>query len=132
MSLNNLLKGVAMKVVITKPMCVLGDNKDIVRFEPSTPDNPFVETSHAVYSRLKRANAVRLYQEQFDEQKEETKIGEQENTEIIAFDTNAAEKLDKQKEDVEINGKEEIETIASEKPKVVKASKPSTNSTKKA
>ncbi|WP_413154849.1 hypothetical protein [Bartonella sp. cb54] len=121
-----------MKAVITKPMCVLGDNKDIVRFEPSTPDNPFVETSHAVYSRLKRANAVRLYQEQFDEQKEETKIGEQENTEIIAFDTNAAEKLDKQQEDVEVNGKEERETIASAKPKAVKASKPSTDSTKKA
>ncbi|WP_336288717.1 hypothetical protein, partial [Bartonella sp. CB60] len=92
-----------MKVVITKPMCVLGDNKDVIRFEPSTPDNPFVETSHAVYSRLKRANAVRLYQEQFDEQKEETKIGEQENTEIIVSDTDAAEKLDEQKEDTEIN-----------------------------
>ncbi|WP_413154831.1 hypothetical protein [Bartonella sp. cb54] len=130
-----------MKVVITKPMCVLGDNKDIVRFEPSTPDNPFVETSHAVYSRLKRANAVRLCQEQFDEQKEETKIGEQENTEIIVSDTDAAEKLDEQKEDTEINGKEERETTVSEKSnvvkdskssKVVKASKPSTDSTKKA
>ncbi|WP_455475000.1 hypothetical protein [Bartonella sp. B30(2025)] len=103
-----------MKVVITKPMCVLGDNKSIVRFEPSVLDNPFVEVSHAVYARLKRANAARLYQEdecvasgkeqQFDEQKENTNISEQEAS----------------------------ETAVSEKPKAVKASKPSTDFPKKA
>ncbi|WP_244428351.1 hypothetical protein [Bartonella bovis] len=48
-------------MVITKPMCVLGDNKDTVRFEPSTKSNPFVEIFSQVYDRLKRAGAVRLY-----------------------------------------------------------------------
>ncbi|WP_158244966.1 hypothetical protein [Bartonella bovis] len=50
-----------IKVVITKPMCVLGDNKDTVRFELSSPNNPFVEIFSQVYDRLKRAGAVRLY-----------------------------------------------------------------------
>ncbi len=49
-----------MKTVITKPMCVVGDNKSTVRFEPSTPNNPFVEVSNQVYVRLKRANAQNL------------------------------------------------------------------------
>ncbi|WP_375629853.1 hypothetical protein [Bartonella sp. TT67HLJMS] len=50
-----------MKAVITKPMCVVGDNKSTVRFEPSTPNNPFVEVSNQVYARLKRANAVKPF-----------------------------------------------------------------------
>ncbi|WP_330168788.1 hypothetical protein [Bartonella grahamii] len=50
-----------MKVIITKPMCVVGDNKSTVRFEPSTPNNPFVEVSNQVYARLKRANAVKPF-----------------------------------------------------------------------
>ncbi|AGF74129.1 hypothetical protein BAnh1_02420 [Bartonella australis AUST/NH1] len=50
-----------MKAVITKPMCVVGDSKSTVRFEPSTPDNPFVEVSHHVYARLKRANAAKPF-----------------------------------------------------------------------
>ncbi|WP_273791436.1 MULTISPECIES: hypothetical protein [unclassified Bartonella] len=52
-----------MKAVITKPMCVVGDNKSTVRFEPSTPNNPFVEVSNQVYARLKRANAAKLFVE---------------------------------------------------------------------
>ncbi len=39
-------KEAMMKAVITKPMCVVGDNKSTVRFEPSTPNNPFVEVSN--------------------------------------------------------------------------------------
>ncbi len=39
-------KGAIMKAVITKPMCVVGDNKSTVRFELSTPNNPFVEVSN--------------------------------------------------------------------------------------
>ncbi|WP_317994064.1 hypothetical protein [Bartonella gliris] len=50
-----------MKAVITKPMCVVGDNKSTVRFEPSTPNNPFVEVSNQVYARLKRANAAKPF-----------------------------------------------------------------------
>ncbi|MDD9329513.1 MAG: hypothetical protein PV354_03585 [Bartonella sp.] len=50
-----------MKAVITKPMCVVGDNKSTVRFEPSTPNNPFVEVSNQVYARLKRANAAKSF-----------------------------------------------------------------------
>ncbi len=49
-----------MKAVITKPMCVVGDNKSTVRFEPLPPNNPFVEVSNQVYARLKRANAQNL------------------------------------------------------------------------
>ncbi|WP_254492899.1 hypothetical protein [Bartonella sp. B1099] len=52
-----------MKVIITKPMCVVGDNKSTVRFEPSTSSNPFVEISNQVYARLKRANAVKPFVE---------------------------------------------------------------------
>ncbi len=54
-------KGAMMKVIITKPMCVVGDNKSTVRFEPSTPNNPFVEVSNQVYARLKRANAAKPF-----------------------------------------------------------------------
>ncbi|WP_273783658.1 hypothetical protein [Bartonella sp. AU15XJBT] len=50
-----------MKAIITKPMCVVGDNKSTVRFEPSTPNNPFVEVSNQVYTRLKRANAAKPF-----------------------------------------------------------------------
>ncbi|WP_375677629.1 hypothetical protein, partial [Bartonella sp. AS69XJJH] len=32
-----------------------------VRFEPSTPNNPFVEVSNQVYARLKRANAAKPF-----------------------------------------------------------------------
>ncbi|AQX20163.1 hypothetical protein [Bartonella sp. WD16.2] len=52
-----------VQVVITRPMCVLGDNKATVRFEPSTKSNPFVEVSYQVYDRLKRAGAAKLYQQ---------------------------------------------------------------------
>ncbi|ALE02883.1 hypothetical protein [Bartonella ancashensis] len=52
-----------MKAIITRPMCVIGDNKDIIRFEPSTPNTPFVEISSIVYARLKRANAAKPFQE---------------------------------------------------------------------
>ncbi|WP_208541342.1 hypothetical protein [Bartonella capreoli] len=52
-----------VQVVITRPMCVLGDNKTIVRFEPSTKSKPFVEVSYQVYCRLKRAGAAKIYQE---------------------------------------------------------------------
>ncbi|GAA5110927.1 hypothetical protein [Bartonella jaculi] len=50
-----------MKAIITKPMCVLGDNKSTIRFETSTPSNPFVEVSNQVYARLKRANAAKPF-----------------------------------------------------------------------
>ncbi|WP_455478696.1 hypothetical protein V3565_02230 [Bartonella sp. B10] len=103
-----------MKIVITKPMCVLGDNKDVVRFESSTSDNPFVEVSHQVYARLKRANAAKLYQEE----------------ECVAAST--GQQLDEQKEDTKVSKQESAETIVSEKFKTVKASKPSTDSKKKA
>lgn len=52
-----------MKVIITKPMCVVGDNKSTVRFETSTLNNPFVEVSNQVYARLKRANAAKPFVE---------------------------------------------------------------------
>ncbi|MBA9083467.1 MULTISPECIES: hypothetical protein [Bartonella] len=52
-----------VQVVITRPMCVLGDNKTTVRFEPSTKSEPFVEVSYQVYSRLKYAGAAKLYQQ---------------------------------------------------------------------
>ncbi|WP_254475266.1 hypothetical protein [Bartonella sp. B1098] len=52
-----------MKAIITKPMCVVGDNKSTIRFEPSTSSNPFVEISNQVYARLKRANAAKPFVE---------------------------------------------------------------------
>ncbi|MCZ2204008.1 hypothetical protein [Bartonella sp. A05] len=52
-----------MKAIITKPICVLGDERSIVRFEPSSSNIPFVEISRTVYARLKRANAAKPYQE---------------------------------------------------------------------
>ncbi|WP_142417244.1 hypothetical protein [Bartonella massiliensis] len=52
-----------MKAIITKPMCVVGDNKSTVRFETSTLNNPFVEISNQVYARLKRANAAKPFVE---------------------------------------------------------------------
>ncbi|WP_455474706.1 hypothetical protein [Bartonella sp. B30(2025)] len=102
-----------MKVVITKPMCVLGDDKDVIRFEPSVLDNPFVEVSHAVYARLKRANAARLYQED----------------ECVA--SGKGQQLDEQKENTNISEQEASETAVSEKPKAIKDFKPSTDSKKK-
>ncbi|WP_375613731.1 MULTISPECIES: hypothetical protein [unclassified Bartonella] len=50
-----------MKAVITTSMCVVGDNKSAVRFEPLPPNNPFVEVSNQVYARLKRANAAKPF-----------------------------------------------------------------------
>ncbi|WP_455481266.1 hypothetical protein V3564_02580 [Bartonella sp. B12(2025)] len=106
-----------MKAVITRSMCVFGDNKSTVRFEPSTLDNPFVEISNTVYARLKRANAARLYQEE----------------QFIA--TDVEQQLDKDTKtgsETEISKQESVETAISEKSKAVKASKPSMDSPKKA
>ncbi|ATO57156.1 hypothetical protein [Bartonella sp. 1-1C] len=52
-----------MKAIITKPMCVVGDNKSTIHFKQSTPNNPFVEISNQVYARLKRANAAKPFVE---------------------------------------------------------------------
>ncbi|WP_455480112.1 hypothetical protein V4B17_03650 [Bartonella sp. B23] len=103
-----------MKVVITRSMCVFGDNKSTVRFDPSTSDNPFVEASNQVYARLKRANAAHIYQEE----------------QCIAADPeqpiNWKTETDSHKE---ISKKKETETIVS---KDAKAFKPSMDSPKKA
>ncbi len=110
-------KGAMMKAVITKPMCVVGDNKSTVRFEPSTPNNPFVEVSNQVYARLKRANAVKPF---------------------IGVKTTA--KTDKTVEQIKQIKQEAVQTSSEpvteetllEKPKESKTSKSSTPTPKKA
>ncbi|WP_375616755.1 hypothetical protein [Bartonella sp. AP58NXGY] len=105
-----------MKVIITKPMCVVGDNKSTVRFETSTPNNPFVEISNQVYAHLKRTNAAKPFFEvktkiKPDKEVEQIKQIEQEHnqtsTETVTEETSL------------------------EKPKASKASKPSTSTQKK-
>ncbi|VEJ45772.1 hypothetical protein [Bartonella vinsonii] len=106
-----------MKAVITKPMCVVGDNKSTVRFEPSTPNNPFVEISNQVYARLKRANAVKPFVEVKTTAKLEKPVKQVEKVE---------------KEIVQTSTEPVVEEIAPEQPKASKASKPSTPTPKKA
>ncbi|OPB29822.1 hypothetical protein [Bartonella sp. WD12.1] len=77
-----------VQVVITRPMCVLGDNKATVRFEPPTKSKPFVEVSYQVYDRLKRAGAVKLYQQWLAQNvNEKPKPNEQE----VSVDVNTQE-----------------------------------------
>ncbi|WP_375686505.1 MULTISPECIES: hypothetical protein [unclassified Bartonella] len=102
-----------MKVIITKPMCVVGDNKSTVRFETSTPNNPFVEISNQVYARLKRANAAKPFVEI------KTKIKPDKGVEQI-------------KQIEQEPNQTSTEETSLEKPKVSKASKLSTPTPKKA
>ncbi|WP_375684805.1 hypothetical protein [Bartonella sp. AP1QHHD] len=106
-----------MKAVITKPMCVVGDNKSTVRFEPSTPNNLFVEVSNQVYARLKRANAAKPFVDV------QTKIKPDKTIEQIK----QIEKESNQK-----STESAAEEIPLEQPKTPKASKPSTSTPKKA
>ncbi|ENN91931.1 hypothetical protein [Bartonella bovis] len=111
-----------VQAVITRPMCVLGDNKATVRFEPSTPSNPFVEISSQVYDRLKRAGAAKLYQEWLSQTVEEKpKPNEQE----VSTDVDTQEVT----QVVEETEQTSIET--DEQSKKTKASKSSTRGTKK-
>ncbi|WP_039761437.1 hypothetical protein [Bartonella queenslandensis] len=106
-----------MKVIITKPMCVVGDNKSTVRFETSTPNNPFVEISNQVYARLKRANAAKAFVDV------KTKIKPDKTIEHIKH---------VEKEPNQIASETVTEETSLEKPKASKASKPSTSNPKKA
>ncbi len=110
-------KEAMMKAVITKPMCVVGDNKSTVRFEPSTPNNPFVEVSNQVYARLKRANAVKPFVDV------QTKIKPDKTIEHIK---------QVEKEPNQILSETVTEETSLEKPKESKASKPLTPTPKKA
>ncbi|GAA5100490.1 hypothetical protein [Bartonella acomydis] len=105
-----------MKVIITKPMCVLGDNKSTVHFEPSTSSNPFVEISNQVYARLKRANAVKPFVEIKTTTKSEKVI---EQTKPI------------EKKVIQTSSKLEAEETLLQQTKTPKVSKPSTPSAKK-
>ncbi|WP_375620509.1 MULTISPECIES: hypothetical protein [unclassified Bartonella] len=106
-----------MKAVITKPMCVVGDNKSTVRFEPSTPNNPFVEVSNQVYARLKRANAVKPF------------IG----VKTTAKTDKAVEQIKQIKQEaVQTSSEPVTKEIPLEQPKASKASKSSTPTPKKA
>ncbi|WP_273789926.1 hypothetical protein [Bartonella sp. ML70XJBT] len=105
-----------MKAVITKPMCVIGDNKSTVRFEPSTPNNPFVEVSNQVYARLKRANAVKPFVESRTTIKSEKVIEQTKPTE---------------KEVVQTSSEPSAEETSLQQTKTPKVSKPSTPPAKK-
>lgn len=117
MSLNDTFKGAIMKAVITKPMCVVGDNKSTVRFEPSTSNNPFVEVSNQVYARLKRANAAKLFVDVKTTEKPEKAVEQIKQIE---------------QEVVQTSSESAIEKISLEQPKVSKVSKSSTPTSKKA
>ncbi|WP_375680052.1 MULTISPECIES: hypothetical protein [unclassified Bartonella] len=106
-----------MKAVITKPMCVVGDNKSTVRFEPSTPNNPFVEVSNQVYARLKRSNAAKPFVDV------QIKIKPDKTIEHIK---------QIEQEAVQTSTESAAEEIPLEQPKTPKASKPSTSTPKKA
>ncbi|ENN94575.1 hypothetical protein [Bartonella vinsonii] len=106
-----------MKAVITKPMCVVGDNKSTIRFEPSTQTTPFVEISNQVYARFKRANAVKPFLEVKATAKLEKPVKQVEQVE---------------KEIVQTSTEPVIEEIAPEQPKTSKTSKSSTPTPKKA
>ncbi|WP_273719330.1 MULTISPECIES: hypothetical protein [Bartonella] len=106
-----------MKAIITKPMCVVGDNKSTVRFETSTPNNPFVEISNQVYARLKRANAAKPFVDV------KTKIKPDKTIEQIK---------QVEKEPNQTSSETVTEEPSFEKPKAPKASKPSTSTPQKA
>ncbi|WP_375622664.1 MULTISPECIES: hypothetical protein [unclassified Bartonella] len=106
-----------MKAVITKLMCVVGDNKSTVRFEPSTQNNPFVEVSNQVYARLKRANAAKPFVE----------------VKTTAKTDKAVEQIKPiEQEAVQTSTETAAKEIPLEQPKTPKASKPSTSTPKKA
>ncbi|WP_375655084.1 MULTISPECIES: hypothetical protein [unclassified Bartonella] len=106
-----------MKAVITKPMCVVGDNKSTVRFEPSTPNNPFVEVSNQIYARLKRANAAKLLVE----------------AKMVAKPDKAIEQIKQiEQEATQTSSEPMTEETSLEKPKASKVSQSSTPTLKKA
>ncbi len=110
-------KGAIMKAVITKPMCVVGNNKSTVRFEVSTPNNPFVELSNQVYARLKRANAAKPFVDV------KTKIKPDKGVEQIK---------QIEQEAVQTSTKSVTKKTSLEKPKASKVSQSSTPTLKKA
>ncbi|WP_208441552.1 hypothetical protein [Bartonella raoultii] len=50
-----------MKVIITKPTCIIGNNKHTIRFEASTPSHPFLEVFNQIYAHFKHANAAKPF-----------------------------------------------------------------------
>ncbi|GAA4666508.1 hypothetical protein [Bartonella pachyuromydis] len=101
-----------MKAIITKPMCVVGDNKSTVRFETSTLNNPFVEVSNQVYARLKRANAAKPFVD----------------VKTTAKPDKAVEQIKQiEQEAAQTSSETETEEIPLEQPKASKASKSPTS-----
>ncbi|AQX19909.1 hypothetical protein [Bartonella sp. WD16.2] len=143
-----------VQVVITRPMCVLGDNKATVRFEPSTKSNPFVEVSYQVYDRLKRAGAAKLYQQWLSQTvnekpkpneqevsididvntQEVTQVVEQITQTSIESDKQSQKELNEQEVSVDVNTQdvEQTSVESSEQSAKAKTSKSSTRTTKKA
>nr|CBI79783.1 conserved hypothetical protein [Bartonella sp. AR 15-3] len=111
MSLNNSPKGAKMKAVITKPICVIDDNKSTVRFEPSTPNNPFVEFPiKSTY-----VSSVLMLAKPF--------VG----VKTTATPDKAVEQIKQiEQEAVQTSTESAAEEIPLEQPKVSKVSKPST------
>lgn len=105
-----------MKAIITKPMCVVGDNKSTIRFETSTLSNPFVEVSSQVYARLKRANAAKPFVESKTTAKSEKVI---EQTKPI------------QKEVIQTSSEPAAQETSLQQPETPKVSKSSTTPAKK-
>ncbi|AQX30611.1 hypothetical protein [Bartonella schoenbuchensis] len=136
-----------VQVVITKPMCVLGDNKTTVRFEPSTKSEPFVEVSYQVYCRLKRAGAAKVYQEWLSQNvNEKPKPNEQEVsvevTQVVEQITQTSIESDKQSQkepneqevsvNVDTQDVEQTSIESDEQSPKAKTSKSTTRATKKA
>ncbi|UNE55525.1 hypothetical protein [Bartonella machadoae] len=106
-----------MKAVITKPICVVGDNKSTVRFEPSTQNTPFVEVSNQLYARLKRANAAKPFVE----------------SKTNAKPDKTSEKVEKEKnENVQTSTEAVVEETTPKQTKTSKVSKTATSTPKKA
>ncbi|UTO27828.1 hypothetical protein [Bartonella harrusi] len=106
-----------MKAIITKPICVVGDNKSTVRFEPSTQNTPFVEVSNQVYARLKRANAAKPFVESKTNAKPDT----------------TSKKVEKEEnKNGQISTEEVVEEITPKQTKTSKVFKPATSTPKKA
>ncbi|AQX31161.1 hypothetical protein [Bartonella schoenbuchensis] len=136
-----------VQVVITRPMSVLGDNKTIVRFEPSTKSEPFVEVSYQVYCRLKRAGAAKVYQEWLSQNvNEKPKPNEQEVsvevTQVVEQITQTSIESDKQSQkepneqevsvNVDTQDVEQTSIESDEQSPKAKTSKSTTRATKKA
>ncbi|MBA9083505.1 MULTISPECIES: hypothetical protein [Bartonella] len=122
-----------VQVVITRPMCVLGDNKTTVRFEPSTKSEPFVEVSYQVYYRLKRAGAAKLYQQWLSQNvNEKPKPNEQEVSIPEPNEQEVSTDVDTQDTEQTTQKVEQTSIESSKQSPKAKTSKSSTRATKKA